>query len=315
MRVKRMSKSTRVFALPGNERLGSDLVSALRADTGSLSIRHFPDGETYVRCNTRCDGQDVIVAANLFQPNPTLLPLIYSVHAVRDQGARRVVLASPYLPYMRQDARFQPGEVITSRIFARLISGELDGLVTVDPHLHRYAELGEIYSIPTCLGHAAPALASWVRDNVEKPVIIGPDAESEQWVSEVATQANAPFLVLNKKRRGDREVEISVPHLEAWETRTPVLVDDIISTARTMIETVAHLGNAGYPPPVCVGVHPIFAGDAYESLKHAGAERVVTCNTINHPSNAIDINNIVAESADVLLATREMRDGTKERRL
>mgnify|MGYP001827384778 FL=1 len=309
-----MSKGKTVFALPGNEQLGSDLASALGADTGSLSIRHFPDGETYVRCDTRCDGQDVIVAANLFQPNPIVLPLIYSVHAMRGLGARRVVLASPYLPYMRQDARFQPGEVITSRIFAQLISGELDGLVTIDPHLHRYTELGELYSIPTCLGHAAPALASWVKDNIEKPLVIGPDAESEQWVSEVATLANAPYLVLNKKRRGDRDVEIAVPRLESWETHTPVLVDDIISTARTMIETVVHLGDAGYSPPVCIGVHPIFAGDAYESLTHAGAGRVVTCNTINHPSNAININEIVAESAAVLLAAGEMRDGIRENR-
>ena len=153
-----------------------------------------------------------------------------------------------------------------------------------------------------------------MKDNIEKPVVIGPDAESEQWVSEVATLANAPYLVLNKKRRGDRDVEIAVPRLESWETHTPVLVDDIISTARTMIETVVHLGDAGYSPPVCIGVHPIFAGDAYESLTHAGAERVVTCNTINHPSNAIDINEIVAESADVLLAAGEMRDGIRENR-
>src|SRR3546814_3448530 len=60
----------------------------------------------------------------------------------------------------------------------------LDWLVTVDPHLHRYHELSEIYRIPTQVVHAAPFLASWIKRNVARPLIIGPDLESEQWVSQ-----------------------------------------------------------------------------------------------------------------------------------
>jgi ribose-phosphate pyrophosphokinase len=75
-----------------------------------------------------------------------------------------------------------------------------------------------------------------------------------------------------------------------WRDRTPVLLDDIISTAQTMIETIAHIRAAGLAPPVCVGVHAVFAGRAYEDLKAAGAQRIATCNTIEHASNAIDIS-------------------------
>ena len=75
--------------------------------------------------------------------------------------------------------------------------------------------------------------------------------------------------------------------------RTPVLVDDIISTARTMIETGGHFHCAGLAPPVCIGVHAVFAADACEALR-AGAARVVTCNTILHTSNAIDVEDLLA---------------------
>lgn len=286
-----------VISLPGHEELGVNIAEVLGADKGTIAVRNFPDGETYVRGETPCQDRDVVLAANLYQPNPILLPLIYCAQAVRELGGRRIVLATPYLPYMRQDARFQPGEVVTSRIFASLLSHYLDGLVTIDPHLHRYTTLGEIYSIPTAVVHAAPAIASWIRKNVSQPVIIGPDSESEQWVSEVAAMAGAPFLVLSKKRHGDRDVDIEVPPLEAWKDHTPVLVDDIISTARTMIESVRHLLRADYTAPVCVGVHAVFSGDSYASLKEAGAEKIATCNTIKHTSNAIDINTQLAHAA------------------
>jgi len=75
--------------------------------------------------------------------------------------------------------------------------------------------------------------------------------------------------------------------VERWKNRTPVLVDDIISTARTMIETVGHIEAAKLRPPVCVGVHAVFAGRAYEELQATRVDKIVTCDTIPHASNAI----------------------------
>lgn len=291
-----------VFTLPRHESLGERLRRHLDADPGVLTVRTFPDGETFVRGETPCEGRDAILAANLYRPDPQILPLIYCARAIRLMGARRIFLVSPYLPYMRQDARFAPGEVVTSRLFARLISETVDGLVTVDPHLHRYTDLNEIYSIHTRVAQAAPSIAKWIHTNVHNPVIVGPDSESEQWVTRVAELAQAPFVVLKKTRRGDRDVEIEVPPLAPWIGFTPVLVDDIISTARTMIETIAHLTFAGYAAPVCVGVHGVFAGDAYHALKEAGAADIVTSNTVSHPSNRIDVTGLLAQHVRELLA-------------
>jgi ribose-phosphate pyrophosphokinase len=100
---------------------------------------------------------------------------------------------------------------------------------------------------------------------------------------------------LSKTRRGDREVEISVPHLEQWLNHTPVLVDDIISSGHTMLETIVHLERFGLPKVVCIGVHGIFAEGADMELIDKSA-RLVTCNTISHPSNAINIGGLLATS-------------------
>lgn len=278
-----------VFGLPGSEALRDALGAALSADIGLLTVRQFPDGETYVRGESRCDGRIAVLASNLYRPNSQVLPLLFCVEAIRALGAKRVILIAPYLPYMRQDKQFQAGEVVTSRLFATLLSDVVDGLVTIDPHLHRFSSLEDIYSIPSHVSHAAPAVARWIESNIVRPVIIGPDSESEQWVSEVAKLANSPFLVLSKTRLGDRDVRVEVPSLEPWRDHTPVLVDDIISTAHTMIETVGHLIGSGYSSPVCIGVHAVFAPNAFEDLVRAGTADVITGNSVPHHSNAIDL--------------------------
>lgn len=283
-----------VFALHGQDKLSAALAVLLGGETGHLTIRRFPDGESYVRLDTPVANRPVVLVCNLRDPDVKILQICFAAAAAKELGAAHVGLVAPYLAYMRQDRRFQPGEAITSASFARLVGGFVDWLVTADPHLHRYDLLGEIYAVPAAAVRAAPLIAQWIRENVGSPWLIGPDAESVQWVSEVAHGAAAPYTVLEKIRRGDREVEVSLPDVDTHRARTPVLVDDIISTGHTMIETIAHLKRAGLAPPVCIGVHAVFADRAYEDLLAAGAARVVTCNTIPHPSNAIDLSEQIA---------------------
>lgn len=286
---------TILFALPGNEILARLLAEKLDAETGEATIRRFPDGESYVRILSQVKNKKVVLVCTLHQPDEKLLPLYFLSKNAKDLRAKCTCLVAPYLAYMRQDKVFHPGEGVTSRHFARLVSGFADSLLTVDPHLHRISRLDDIYDIPTKVVHAAEPISKWIKDNVENPVLVGPDSESEQWVSEVAESTGTPFLVLEKIRRGDRDVEVSVPQLDAYRKHTPVLVDDIISTARTMIETVGHLKKAGMKAPVCVGVHAVFSGRAYRDLLASGVAGVTTCNTIPHESNAIDLSDLYVD--------------------
>jgi ribose-phosphate pyrophosphokinase len=275
-------------------RASASLARELDAEPGAVEIRRFPDGESYVRVLSQVRGRECLLACTLDRPDDKILPLLFLAATARELGAERVTLIAPYLAYMRQDRRFQPGESVTSACFARFLSGWIDQLVTVDPHLHRRSSLEEIYAVPCTTLHAAALVSRWIQQEVEGPLLVGPDVESEQWVSTVARDAGSPWIVLRKERLGDSDVRISVPDLDPWRDRTPVLVDDIISTARTMIETVGHLVRAGLKAPVCVGVHAVFAGSALPDLRAAGAGRIVTCNTIPHPSNGIDVGPLIA---------------------
>lgn len=290
-----------VIAYPGNEALAIALGDRLGGETVPLEFRYFPDGEIYLRVGAAVGGRSVVVACSLDRPNEKATGLYLLASTLKDLGAARILLAAPYLGYMRQDKAFHEGEGVSARHFASLLSGIFDGLATVDPHLHRIHRLQEIYTIPARVVAAAPAISAWIAKYVPVPALIGPDSESEQWVSEVAAGAKCPFVVLEKQRRGDRDVEVTLSDVTVLRDRTPVLIDDIISTARTMIAASKHIVAGGLGSPVCIGVHAIFAGTAYEDLMRSGARRVVTCNSVQHSTNEIDLYPEIANGIGELL--------------
>lgn len=283
-----------VFAMPGNDELARDIAAMTDAELGRLEYRKFPDRESYLRFATDVRARQVVLACSLHDPDSKVLPLILAAAALRDLGAGSVGLAAPYLAYMRQDRRFKEGEAVTSSDFARLLSASFDWIATIDPHLHRRSAMSEIYSIPVFVGHAAPVLVNYVRQHADGAFLIGPDEESEQWVATVAAEAGVPHVTLRKERRGDRDVVISFPDLSGFAGKTPVLVDDVISSGRTMEVAAQQLGKSGFSRPICLAAHGILADDAHARLVTAGASVVVT-NTVPGPAALLDIHPLFAE--------------------
>lgn len=293
----------------GQDLLGS-LASKIDCELGENEQRRFPDDESYVRLMTPVEGRDVILFGSLNHPDIKTLQLLFAADAVRSQGARSVGLVAPYLAYMRQDMAFQLGEAVTSATYARLLSESFDWLVTVDPHLHRYGSLDAIYTIPSIATTAAEPIAAWIGAHVERPCLIGPDVESAQWVKKIATLANAPFAIFRKDRHGDFDVEIEDTASNIPADATFVIVDDIASSARTMMEAVRVLKGRGQSDPICIVVHALFSGDAYQRLVDAGPAAIVSTNSVKHMSNAIDIGDTLGAAVlEALKTTTAPRPG------
>ena len=288
-------KQTILFPLPGNENLASALSEALAIELGDAIIRAFPDGESYVRIVSDVKGKTVFLISTLDHPNAKLLPLIFMAQTIKALGAKKIGLVCPYLPYMRQDKRFRSGEAITSILFAPLLSSGIDCMITIDPHLHRIKSLSDIYAIPHILTlHATPIISEWILHNIKSPILIGPDEESRQWVAEVAGLAHCPFVIGEKKRLGDADVQLALPNIKNTEC-TPVLIDDVISTGASMLEAIRQLHTQGFKKPICIGVHALLNAETINQLMCAGAANIVTCNTIPHPTNQINITSMIAK--------------------
>jgi ribose-phosphate pyrophosphokinase len=306
-----------IFSLDGHLPAAHHLVSTLsahllddeRVTFGELKLRRFPDGETYLNIISAVNDQELIVLCQLHQPNDKLIELMLFSETARQQGAKSICLVAPYLAYMRQDKKFQAGESITSRHVASWISERFDSIITIDPHLHRYHALSEIYTIPNRVIHATDLIADYIRENITSPLVIGPDSESEQWANAVAARAGCDAIVLNKIRRGDHDVEVSLPRLENYPHHQPILIDDIISTGKTMIKAAENIVKLNGKAPICIGVHGVFSDGALSAMQAADIAQILTCNTIDHSTNAIDVTALLASAVIELRNERLLTKG------
>ncbi len=284
---------TLVHVFPDSETFGKQFADAARLAQKPVALHHFPDGETLVRVHTP-PGRHAILVRSLHHPNTKLVETLLAADALRRAGAHRVTLVAPYLPYMRQDAVFAPGEPISQYVIGDCLHRAFDRVLTLEAHLHRTMRLSDVIS-PRAKSHsAAPAIARWVQQTGSHVLLVGPDAESEPWIRSIARAAECPWVVGKKNRLGDRRVEI---YFSALPTATrAVLVDDIASSGATLSAAARALRRAGFSTVDAVVVHAIFAPGAQARIARAGIRRLVSCDTIPHPTNAIAVASLLAKT-------------------
>jgi ribose-phosphate pyrophosphokinase len=258
--------------------------------------RHrFPDGELKLTLPPKLD-PEVHLLRSLHQPNEKLVELILAARAARELGARELTLVAPYLAYMRQDAAFTPGEVVSQKVIGRLIGELFDAVITVDPHLHRVATLDEAvpYARNVVLS-AAPLIGHFIAMRNRNPMLVGPDAESAQWVHVAATYNGLPWAVCRKDRHGDVDVDVALPPEEV-RGREIVLIDDVASSGQTLAAAARALLAAGAARVDAVVTHAVLADDAGAVLRRAGISEFWSTDAVPHESNAISIVPLIADA-------------------
>jgi len=278
----------------GSSKLARQISRKLQAEYSELLLKRFPDGELYLRLKKAVRGKKVVLVQSFVSPDLDIIKTLFAAHTAKELGARKIVLVAPYLPYMRQDTRFHSGECISSRVMAELLR-VFDEIITIDPHLHRIRKLGALFKNPKRLS-ANALIAEYIHRKIKNPLIIGPDEESFQWAEKIAEKLKSHAVVLRKRRYTSRKVRIKIRGVTSLENRNVVIVDDIISTGHTMIETVKEARRLGGRNITCVCVHGIFAESAYQKLRHAGARQIISTNTITHRSNKIDVAGLLEEA-------------------
>ncbi|HEX7641391.1 MAG TPA: ribose-phosphate diphosphokinase [Burkholderiaceae bacterium] len=290
-----------VFLLLKSRAFGSALLQVLPCERGELEFRRFPDGETYVRFLTPVKGRDVVLVCLLDTPDDRVVPLYMAANVARELGAKSVGFVIPYLPYLRQDEESDKGNGAISRHFAGLLSQCCDWLVTVDPAIRHQGDLAHIYPVPTRVTHAASAIAEWITINVDRPILICSERQSADWVSEVAQLAKCRFHVLQSPGSAEFDAPLPLFDMSPQDELQPVVLEKKVSTGDTMIMAARILQQHEAKPPVCIAVHPLLVGDSYAAILSAGIDKLVSCNTIAHPTNRINVAAAVADDVLALL--------------
>ena len=271
------------------------LAAAAGLDFAEIAVHYFPDGESRLSLPQTVP-ERVVICRSLNRPNDKLVELAIAAATARQLGAAVVTLVAPYLCYMRQDKAFHPGEAVSQRIVGELLAAWFDEVLTVDPHLHRVHRLED--AVPAAKASAlsaTDAMSQFLDQHIENPVLIGPDEESEQWVKAIAQRNGLEFQVASKLRFGDSEVKVSLPDA-GYGGRHVVLVDDVVSTGRTLVAACQQL-QPYRPASISVIVtHALFVGDALQQIREAGAKEVISCDSVIHSTNRIPLADCLARA-------------------
>ncbi len=285
-------RTVTVHVFPDSRRFGLQLARALERTWAPVAVHRFPDAETLVSVAVPVS-RHVVLVRSLHDPNAKLVETALAADALRRAGARRVTLVAPYLPYMRQDTVFRPGEPLSQRAIGHWLGSTYDTVLTIEAHLHRVGRLDQVIPCAARSLPAAPAITQWVRRLRSPPLLVGPDDESAPWVRAIAAATGSPCLVGHKRRLRDRLVRVDIPAVPP-ACRRAIVIDDIASSGATLAATARALRRAGVCHVDAIVVHAIFGRGALERIRRGGVRRLVSCDTVPHPTNAIACAGLVA---------------------
>jgi len=275
--------------------LAKKIARKLKKQYSKLQVRQFPDSETYLKFNVNVKNKILMLVQSFYgNVNDCIIETLFAAETAADLGAKKIILVAPYFPYLRQDKRFSPGECISLRTIAKNIDEDFDEVYIMDPHLHREKTLKHIFKIKSHKLTANPLIVEYIK-KVKNALIIGPDVESYKWAEKVADKIGCECAILEKDRKSATEVHVKLNKKINLKNKNVIIVDDMISTGNTIIETVKLLKKLGGKKFTTICVHGIFTNNALERLRKNSLS-VVACNTIPNKVAKIDVSGLLAKS-------------------
>jgi ribose-phosphate pyrophosphokinase len=275
-----MMEGVTLLAGTANPALAQAVARELGAPLAGCTVERFPDGELTVRLLDSVRGRTVFVLQPTSPPvNDHLVELLAFADVCRRSAAARVIAVVPYYGYARSDKRHGRREPITASLIAQLM--EVAGIahvLTVDLHT---TQIEGFFRVPVDTLSAVPVLCDALRAHLPPDaVVVSPDAGRVALATEYASALDLPLVVLHKRRESGTETRVTHIVGEVRD-RSCIIVDDMISTGGTIVESVAALREAGARPGfTVVATHGLLLRDAASRLHAAGVETLLVTDTV-----------------------------------
>lgn len=271
-----------LYAGSASQQLAESVATQLGAKVGKLQQRYFEDGEFHCQVEDSVRGQNIFIIQSTSKPvNDHLMELLIMLDDFRRASAASINVIMPYFGYSRQEKKSTGREPITARLVADLLTtAGASRVISVD--LHNPAIQG-FFTIPMDHLTAVPILAEHLKKfKNDRTVIVSPDAGRVKLADKYAALLEVPLVVLHK-HRSEKGVEVRALVGEV-AGRCPIIIDDMISTGGTIVQTVQTLLEAKAKPEMIVAAtHGVLVGPALERLQHPAIKQVVLTDTITIP--------------------------------
>jgi ribose-phosphate pyrophosphokinase len=268
-----------------NPALAGAVASALGVEPGRCTIEGFPDGELQVEVHDDLHGHDVYLIQPTSPPvSEHLMELLLLSDACRRAGAAHVAAVVPYFGYARQDRRVHGKEAVGARVVADLLSTRLERIVAMD--LHNPAIEG-FFGIPVEHLSAVPLLADVLgRGDLKDRILVAPDLGAVKLAQHYANLLKLPVAYIQKVRHSGTKVNVLNVVGDVYG-RSPIVVDDMISTGGTMISAIEALLDEGCLPDITIAAtHALMVGTAAQRFASISMKSILVTDSIYHPLDA-----------------------------
>jgi ribose-phosphate pyrophosphokinase len=266
-----------------NTPLAAAIGQALDAPFVNAIVGRFPDLEANVQLLDSVADADVCIVQPTAPPaDPHLMELLLLADAARRGGAASVTAVVPYFGYARQD--HDCGRPIGATLVARLIeAARIDRVVTLD--LHSRA-IETAFDIPVSHLSAVPILAERLSRIVPRgSVVVAPDLGAVKLADRYARVLDMPVAFVQKHRVSASAVEARGV-VGPVTGRTPIIVDDMISTGGTIVAAAEACRAAGAAKSAIyvAASHALLVGDAIERLERIPMTALITTDSVVSPA-------------------------------
>ena len=291
-----------VFSGNANDQLAKQVAKHLNIKLGKATVGSFSDGETMVELLENVRGKDVFILQSISRPtNDNLMEIMVMVDALRRSSAARITAAIPYLGYSRQDRRPRSARVaITAKVVATMLTSVgVNRLLTMDLHSD---QIQGFFEIPVDNIYSTPVLLEdLVKQKYKDAVIVSPDVGGVVRARACAKILGSDLAIIDKRRPTPNVSEV-MNIIGDVQDRTCIIIDDIVDTANTLCEAALALKKHGAKKVVAYATHPIFSGDAINSINNSELDEIVITDTITLEENAKNTKKIRQLSVAKLLA-------------
>ena len=275
-----------VFSTSAYEVLGARVRAEGRFAAGEVERKHFPDGEVYQRVVSQVVGVDVAIVGGTAS-EPALTELYDLASGLVECGARSLTLVIPYFGYSTMERAVRPGEVVTAKTRARMLSSIPSPpmgsrVVLLDLHSEGIPYYFEGRIRPVHLSGRTVILQA-IRElsGGGDFVLACADAGRAKWVQTLANEAGVTASFVFKRREAGGAPTISAVSAQVQGQRV-IIYDDMIRSGSSLLNAAEAYRKSGAQEISVVVTHGVFPGDALARLQSSGLLSTVVC-TDSHP--------------------------------
>lgn len=277
----------KLFAGTSSKALAQKIAKVLNVPDLSVEQHIFPDGERRVRIPEKIVGDSVVVVQSAYPPVDTnYMELFFLIDAAKRSGAEFVTAVVPYFGYQRQDHIFRDGEAVSLEVIIRILESlGIDSLVSVDMHS---VKIPDMFTVPVRHVSALSVFAEEIKKqgwNTGDSVLISPDMGGIARIKEIADILHMSYAAVEKNRdrtTGDITVT-SVQEGSVIGKKRAIMVDDMISSGKTVLLGAQLLKKQGIEEIVVFATHAVLSEDAPERLEKSLIKHVFVTDTVVVP--------------------------------